>query len=352
MKDNQNSYLSQKISSIAGEIAEILDIDYFINLIGQTRFHHLLKYILGLILLERDKTMTAISIRTQTCVHDSLQKLLKKSDIDLQILSEFFIKHINILKKNSGWLMLDDTVISKKYAEKIECAGYAYSGKERRVIFGIHLVTLFWSDGFWRIPVGFRLWRPKDKTDNYKTKLELGKELINDNIEFCCSCNYIAFDSWYCSKKFMKFLSGINLSFVSKIPKNRNIILEGNKMKVSCVNDKERKEVYLPGYGEILVCCGKKCDRLNWYVSSNLDLTYDEVLEKYDSRWPIEEHFRFMKQNLGLEDCQCRKDKCILNHIIIVYLSCFVIEKISKKKNLNWYRTCKKVQGEYYGFDK
>ncbi|MFA4016186.1 MAG: hypothetical protein RUDDFDWM_001289 [Candidatus Fervidibacterota bacterium] len=66
------------------------------------------------------------------------------------------------LKK--GLLILDDTTLDKPYARKMDLVTYHWSGKHQRVVQGIALLTLFWTDGKALIPCDFRVYdKPKGK---------------------------------------------------------------------------------------------------------------------------------------------------------------------------------------------
>jgi hypothetical protein len=64
---------------------------------------------------------------------------------------------------------IDDVVIEKAFAKK-------------RKVYGLHVVVLLWCsfDGRLRIPVAFRLWRPKRSCAPhlYRTKLRLAEVML------------------------------------------------------------------------------------------------------------------------------------------------------------------------------
>jgi hypothetical protein len=67
-----------------------------------------------------------------------------------------------------GWLPLHRRLrgLEKAFAkkrQKLPWAGWTYSFAKKRKVYGLHIVALLWctSDGRFRIPVAFRLWRPK-----------------------------------------------------------------------------------------------------------------------------------------------------------------------------------------------
>ena len=49
----------------------------------------------------------------------------------------------------------------KMYSRKIELVTRHWSGKHKRVVSGINLVTLLWSDGERCIPVDYRIYNKK-----------------------------------------------------------------------------------------------------------------------------------------------------------------------------------------------
>jgi hypothetical protein len=69
-------------------------------------------------------------------------------------------------------------VVEKPFAKLLAWVGWTYSYSQKRPVFGFHIVLCFWCTPQVRIPIGFRLWRPKrEGMAAYKTKLELGQGL-------------------------------------------------------------------------------------------------------------------------------------------------------------------------------
>jgi hypothetical protein len=75
----------------------------------------------------------------------------------------------------SGFLVLDDTTLDKPYAQKMELVTYHWSGKHQKVVKGINLLTLLWTDGKALIPCDFRVY---DKPIDGNTKNEKFLEML------------------------------------------------------------------------------------------------------------------------------------------------------------------------------
>jgi len=343
--------ISAALKRIITTIADIIGIDYFREFIGQTHTNYLLIYIAGLIICRKNVAMTRMEQFLRLGKHDSFYKMLNEISLTSIMMRKFFVGWIEKHRKQAGWLCLDDTVIEKEYSKSISYAGYAWSSNLGRSVMGIHVVALYWTDGNLRIPVGFRLWVPRDKTTNYRTKVDLALDLITNSDEFCRSCSYIAFDSWYCTTRILRICSILGIHFASQFKKNRIVVFKGRKTYVSELRGRFC-QVELPGFGSVLVYrdCSHKEPR--WLINSDTSCNAKEVKKRYNNRWKIEEVFRYMKQNLGLAGCQCRKKTAVKNHIFLVFLAHFVMEIFSAQQSLNPYGCSMIIFMECFGLNK
>jgi hypothetical protein len=74
-----------------------------------------------------------------------------------------------------GYLIVDDTVISKPVATAIEGLAWVFSTRDRKPVWGLSVVLLIWTDGQSRIPLGFRIGRTGGPS-----KDALALELLSD----------------------------------------------------------------------------------------------------------------------------------------------------------------------------
>ena len=59
------------------------------------------------------------------------------------------------VQQKSGVLILDDSVLDKPHAQKIELVHHMWSGKHHRVVKGIDLITFLWTDGDRYLPCDY-----------------------------------------------------------------------------------------------------------------------------------------------------------------------------------------------------
>jgi len=81
--------------------------------------------------------------------HDSLTRLLHRDDPDP---NKLWSEAKPIVRLTSGILVVDDSTLDKPYAKQIELVTRHWSGKHHRVVNGMNLTTLLWSDGDRHIP--------------------------------------------------------------------------------------------------------------------------------------------------------------------------------------------------------
>src|SRR5689334_15854101 len=76
--------------------------------------------------------------------HDAFTRLLHRLEPAPGTLWEEVRPFVRL---KGGILMLDDAVLDKFYAKHMGLVGRFWSGKHRRVVQGINLVSMLWSDG-------------------------------------------------------------------------------------------------------------------------------------------------------------------------------------------------------------
>ena len=128
------------------------------------------------------------------------------------------------MEKEKGILVLDDTTLDKPYAKKMELVTYHWSGKHKRVVKGIPLLSMLWSDGEALIPCDFRVY---DKPSDGKTKNEHFREMLLKAKERGFSPEYVLMDSWYSALKNLKLIASFGWFFLTRLKSNRLVNPDG-----------------------------------------------------------------------------------------------------------------------------
>src|SRR3954465_5717292 len=129
--------------------------------------------------------------------HDSFNRLLHRQKPDPATLWD---EAEPLIAKNRGVLVLDDSTTDKLYSRKIDLVTNHWSGKHKKGVRGINLITLLWSDGDRKIPCDYRIYSKADGTTKHNHFWEL--PLTAKARGF--SPKYVLFDGWYASLENLK----------------------------------------------------------------------------------------------------------------------------------------------------
>ncbi len=118
----------------------------------KTRFF---QYTLGLILSMEKRSCTNLS-KLFDISHDTLYRFLCKHDLFLKFLPHIMIRIAHYFSQiGEGFLILDDTSISKEFSKLIEGVFDVYDSLLGRPKRSLCIVVIAWSNGNITIPIGF-----------------------------------------------------------------------------------------------------------------------------------------------------------------------------------------------------
>lgn len=244
--------------------------------------------------------------------HDALNRLLHRLEPDP---TPLWREAELLLDRTCGLLIIDDTTLDKPYARTIGLVRRHWSGKHRRVVAGINLVTLVWSAGAHAIPCDYRLFdAPNDgltKNDHFRAMLHTAKER-----DFTPA--YVCFDSWYSSLANLKLIRTLGWQWLTRLKANRLVNPDGtgNRPVSACAIGNGGTRVHLKGYGFILVFRIDTPDGdTEYWATSDLLMTMQRRTTTARQIWTIETYHRDIKQFCGVERCMVRSARAQRNHI-------------------------------------
>jgi hypothetical protein len=300
-------------------------------------------YVTGLLLLDARPTQTRVTRVLPGRCHDALNRLLRTMPLSTRALMHALSAFVLRLRRD-GYLCLDDVIVEKAYAKRLPWAGWTYSFAKKRKVYGLHIVVLLWCsvDGAWRIPVGFRVWRPKRSCapQRYRTKLALASELVTTVVAAHLPVAYIVFDTHYTASWFTKRLTRLGLIWQGTLDPKTHILWRGTRQAIRDVAPqlhlKWRRQlaerataltVVAPKYGRVrLVVARNRHGNWNYLVSNALAADVTTLIQRKRGRWPIETVFRDTKQFAGLEACQCWVDQAMVRHVALVLVTFVILQ--------------------------
>jgi hypothetical protein len=213
-------------------------------------------------------------------------------------------------------LVVDDTVLDKPYARKMGLVGPHWSGKHKRVVRGINLVTLAWTDGDAVYPTDYRLVDPA--AAEKKTKNDLFREMITAAKDRGLAPRYVCFDAWYSGLENLKAVRAAGWHFLTQVRSNRRVNPDktGNRPINACAIAATGTVVHLEGFGLVKAFRIVTTDggTEHWVTD---DLTMDDAARRTaaERAWAIEQYHRGLKQFTEVERCPARLTRSQRNHV-------------------------------------
>lgn len=307
---------------------------------------HKLQYPMALILSTENKKTA-----------ESLSKLIGKSgDTTLRFLEkkcatweELITIAITYFRTDKLYIIIDDSLIEKRFSKFIEASGDNYDSSIGQVYRSLCTVVAVLSDGKNAIPVMHDLWTKKEISPDvqHRTKVAVAQELIL-KIKEKIQIKMVIMDGLYATSNMITWCNKHDILFEMRLHSNRKIAIDLNRSDLTVkVNDCDKlrlkgkricRIVKAIWYGEIIYVTVvkriRKKDSVIVYQVSNAQMSAREHARIYGYRWNIERFFRTAKQHLGLTHCQSRKQIRQENHIYNVFLAYAILQFERKKYKL------------------
>lgn len=309
-------------------------------------------------------SLSAISRKTNTS-YQKLQYFFTDSDWSIDTLNDV---RLNIIQNQPttratahGVFAIDDTGCPKPYAKKTEGAQYQHCGSlDRNENCNVAVASCFVSNSK-HFPVNFKSYIPEDqcKPNQFKSKLDLAKDLIDHAIGKNIPFKDVVFDSWYTSSNLIEFIASKGLTLVADTKINRSILWTDPVTKQRIYKRADEiaplimkhfvhrlKHVEVPQKNgkikhpltftfqsklkdcstplQIFFIFDKWSDSddkdMHVLITNNLTMSVQAAIFTYLLRWGIEESFRELKDNFCFDQYQVRDQEQIQRHWILSFL--------------------------------
>jgi DDE superfamily endonuclease len=309
-------------------------------------------YVAGLILLDARPTQTRLSRVLPGRCHDALNRLLRVTPLSTRALMGGLLRLAQALSQRlgtPGYLCVDDVVIEKPFAKLLPWAAWTYSFAKKRKVYGCHVVLLSWTSdpaGTWRIPVAFRLWRPKRSCtpERYQKKTELVVAMLREVGAAGCPAAYLVGDTAYTGGCVRPTAERLGLVWVGTIAPRTTVVWRGRRQQVQALAATLKLKwrprlgvratalsVYAPSLGQVrLVVLRNEHGNCEYLVTNDRAADLTQLVERKRSRWRIETIFRETKQVAGLAACQSRVDQALVRHVALVFLTFVVLQLLRR----------------------
>jgi SRSO17 transposase len=316
------------------------------NAFTRGSFRHAVQYVNGLIASAK-KTVKKISEACSEIKNQSeLNYLLTEAQIEIDLLTDKYLKKIKYLFKNIPvYLIIDDTLVERN-GKTVQEAQSHFDHNSNGYINGHQFFTaLLWTP-FLQMPIFPRLY-----SKNTDSKIEMAQSLIDKLESSSIKINTVLFDSWYSDHELIKKCIKTKARVVCAVKSNRNIkIGKSNKwISLSFVSDRIHSQLleecrlddktysvwsrtvtlnHLLSVRMIISEQKDEEDELKGKViliSTNIKDTPKDIICAYKHRWKIETYHRDIKQNLGFATVFFTRREGIIRHAILASITYAVL---------------------------
>ena len=263
-------------------------------------------------------------------------------------------------------LIADDTMLERPRAKKTELLARQFNHVSHKHVKGFNNLSLAWTDGISTIPVlnylissskkELRIMEAQKYTDGRLASSEcrriavmhkpdvlllMCKRALNAGIK----ASYLLVDSWFFSDRLAMKVEKLGLGLISLVKRNLQFrpSWENHRVTQNKIISHLLKNGTFSKHDEYLHCLastkGNKLVKLvfvisksnhhEWLtiVSTDPELSAEEIIRQYAKRWGIEVLFRVQKEHLGLsKECQGHKFNVINAFMIISNLRYLLLE--------------------------
>ena len=279
-------------------------------------------------LISEPKSSTCTRLAEVTGIsHDSVNRFLQRENYQPKDMFDEAAQNLCLV---GGTLSVDDTVLDKPYSNSVALVSHFWSGKHHRVVKGINLVTLYYTDPANRhMPVNFRIC---DKSEG-KTKNDYFLEMLSEVLAWGLKPAFVTGDSWYSCVKNLKTIKNHQTGFMFAVEKNRTVSLEkGHWQQVQALEVAgDGLDVWLKDFGKVRLFRTMLKDQRRHYVvylPEDVPVQRDDFILIHDQHWQIEQFYRAIKQVCHIEHFQVRNERPVRNHIFSSILSFVYLQKM------------------------
>jgi len=249
-----------------------------------------------------------------------------------------------LVNRHGGILSIDETVLDKFYATSMELVQWQWSGRHARVVKGISLTTLLWTDGDCHIPCDYRLY---EKQADGKTKNAHCRDMLTEAARRGFEPRCVAFDSWFSSLGNLKHIRDLGWVWLTRLRRNRLVNPDNTGNRPLCeveLPEAGGTSVHLKGYGFIQVFkTVAQNGNVDYWATNDLSMNALERLQFGEWEWLIEDYHRGLKQCCGVDQAQVRSSRGQRNHIDCAIRAFLRFEKHFYTTGVSWYEAKRSI---------
>lgn len=292
--------------------------------------------------------------------HDRVQRFLSspvKSGADLWKVVKPYIRQI---QSQEGVLIVDDSIAEKPYTDENEIICWHYDHSQGRSVKGINFISALYHVDEVSLPVAYHLVEKtefytdqktgKEKRRSPLSKNEVYQQLLRQAVRNQIPFGYVLNDVWFASAKNMMFVTHeLERDFIMPLKTNRKVALnladkrQGQYVRIDslALEPDTLTTIYLEGVDFPLRLVKQVFTNedgsigILYLVTSDLELTPDDITTTYGKRWHVEPYHKSLKQNASLAKSPTKTRTTQSNHLFASMCAFIKLEMLKKATHTN-----------------
>ena len=329
-------------------------------------------------LIMNKKIATFMNQSSDSFKKDVYYRLLSNANYNWRkLLTLSTLKIVSLLHKiqdtNAIRVFIIDDTVEGKVGKNIEgSCDNLWSNKEKRKIRGINVVSLNYSDGFSNFMLDFaiamnnyarvkiedftnkidhRTNAHKRRLESMKGKSQIAIDMVTRAVKSGIYADYLLVDSWYSKPVFIETMNELGLKVISRMANNIKIWnFTGERKSLEGIYNKFKKSKAIKSgqYGKKIkfkyfsvMVEHKKADKLKIVfiktkenlipiVSTNLQLSDEEIIEIYKRRWDIEQGYKELREYFGFGKEENRIYEALIARISLSFFTYNIVSYINR----------------------
>lgn len=316
------------------------------------------QYVQYLAVSQVNFTQTYLGEHHEKISHDQVNRTFREEKVRPRHLWQMV--RGDVIEDEEGYLLFDDTVLNKEYSEKIEVAKRQYSGAVHGIVMGIGVVNCVYYNPklkkFWIID-----YRIYNKVADGKDKLSHVEDMFTHTLERKkLKFRSVLFDSWYATNHLMNVIHKAGKYFYCPIKKNRLMTQgmhwttadmltwdEESTQKGQGIRLKKQSKHLTVRIHRLAKPTRSAGESFQHIVTNDVLASTEAVAQHVGFRWKVEEFHREIKQNAGIERCECRRARPQRNHIACSMMAWTLLKRAADALSTTIYQLKEKLLDGY-----
>ena len=294
--------------------------------------------------------------------HDDVTRFMKNVDSGSQALWQQVKPLVRQVENSSpveqqGCLLLDDCIVEKAHSRQNGLVSVHYDHSKDRYVKGINIVSALLSLGAVSVPVAYEVvaktLRSELKTGKQVWKSERTKnEMFRDMLSVCCAnalrFKYVLCDSWYTNSENIRHVLGLEKHLIGAVKSNLEVALSlpdkkaGKFIKLSRLElELGLQQVYIRQLEVPVLICkdifinGDGTKAIQYLLSTDLHLSFQQIITTYQKRWGVEEYHKSLKQNAAIGKAPLKTMDTQANHLFASICAFVKLERLKIVEKTN-----------------